>query len=354
MPSLKRVFPPSISPKKVLQTSLLVLSLQFAGLFACAPLTSSSAEQAADSTLESTDAIDDVGVDDIEVVGDTGDDDPAIAQTTPDSDDAHFLWSVDTPTNTVYLLGSIHILSEDDYPLPGVIQAAFEDAEKVVFEVDLDALDEQETLMLVTEKAAPDSEDERLQAALTPEIQVLAEAAAAEVNLPLSAFYETEPWFFSVNLVVLKLMQLGFSGEYGIDRYLFQQAVETEKEIIGLETLAEQLDIFDTLSVETQQTFVEQTISELDTLETSFNEMRTAWHEGDVEAMEALATLDPEIYPELHDKLLTERNLSWVEDIKPMLADSDDYLIVVGAAHMLGETGLVQQLEGLGYTVEQQ
>lgn len=82
--------------------------------------------------------------------------------------------------------------------------------------------------------------------------------------------------------------------------------------------------------------------------------MRVAWHEGDVAAMEALATLDPAIYPELHDKLLTERNLNWVSEITPMLTDSEDYLIVVGAAHMLGETGLVQQLESLGYTVEQQ
>ncbi|MEL6556259.1 MAG: TraB/GumN family protein [Cyanobacteria bacterium J06621_11] len=242
--SFKGLSSKSFSLKSAVQTSLIAVGLPLAGIVAF-----TSVSQATPSKIsgKTPDAISNESPNElIEQVS---------AQAVANPDGSNFLWSVETPTNTVYLLGSIHILSEADYPLAAPIQAAFEEAENVVFEVDLNALDPQEMLTLVSEKAAPDSEAERLQTALTPELYALAEEAAAEVNLPLAFFDDTEPWFFSLNIVVLKLMQLGFSGDYGVDKYLLTQAAETGKDIIALETLAEQLDIFDTLSIETQQTF---------------------------------------------------------------------------------------------------
>jgi hypothetical protein len=45
------------------------------------------------------------------------------------------LWKVSDKDNTVYLLGSFHMLTEDDYPLSKDIDAAYADAEEVVFEL---------------------------------------------------------------------------------------------------------------------------------------------------------------------------------------------------------------------------
>ena len=265
----------------------------------------------------------------------------------------NFLWSVETPTNTVYLLGSIHMLEAEDYPLAQPIQAAFQEAENVVFEVDFTALSSQETAAIVHQKALPDSDAERLQAALSPESYALAQDAAAEVGIPLENFNNLEPWFFSITLTVLKLMQLGFSGEYGVDAFLFQQAVNTGKEIIALETVAEQMGIFDDLPVATQNALVEQTIAELESLETSFNDIRTAWKIGDVDTMETLILSELEAYPEVQTALFTRRNQNWLTQITPMLNQTEDYLVVVGAGHLVGETGLVQQLQASGYTLEQ-
>ena len=265
----------------------------------------------------------------------------------------NFLWSVETPTNTVYLLGSIHMLSAEDYPLAQPIQAAFEDAETVVFEVDFGNLRSQETAAIVYQRALPDSDRERLQTSLSPETYALAREAATEVGLPLTDFNNLEPWFFSINLTVLKLLQLGFSGEYGVDAFLYQQAVNQGKEIVALETIAEQMGFFDELPIATQSALVEQTIAELDSLETSFNDIRAAWKIGDVVAMEDYILADLAAYPEVETALFTERNQTWLTQITPMLAQSDDYLVVVGAGHLVGETGLVQQLQANGYVVEQ-
>lgn len=278
---------------------------------------------------------------------------PARSQTEQSQTEQNFLWSVETPTNTVYLLGSIHFLSEADYPLSEPIQAAFEDAEQVVFEIDVSTVSNPENTAIVLERAQPDSENESLLSALDADSYALAEVAAAEVGLPLAGFNRFEPWFFTVTLTSLKLLQLGFSAEYGIDSYLFQQAIDADKEILALETLSDQMNIFDTLSIETQQDLLSQTLTDLAILETSFNEMRMAWTSGDTETLERLLLEGFGEYPDLEHVLITQRNQNWLEQLNPLFNQSEDALIVVGAGHLVGETGLLNQLQSRGYQLEQ-
>ena len=54
---------------------------------------------------------------------------------------------VDGKSNSVYLLGSIHMLREQDHPLPGVIDSAYDDAEIIVMELDMDDMDPAYTQM---------------------------------------------------------------------------------------------------------------------------------------------------------------------------------------------------------------
>ncbi|NER82987.1 MAG: TraB/GumN family protein [Leptolyngbya sp. SIO1D8] len=267
----------------------------------------------------------------------------------------NFLWLIETPTNRVYLLGSIHLLSEEDYPLSQPIQDAFEDAENVVFEIDL-GVPEKEVADVLLDRALPDNEDELLQTALDPETYALVEELSVEFDLPLTFFDDFEPWFFSMNLEVARLLDsgLGLSPKYGIDNYLFQQAIDSDKEIIALETFTEQIDILDSLSTEAQQNLIESTIAETQTVTTLFNEIRAAWRIGDSASMEDLLLSDLTSYPELYDVLIIERNQNWLAKIETMLNQTEeDYLIVVGALHMIGDMGLIQQLQVMGYAPEQ-
>ncbi|MEL6222388.1 MAG: TraB/GumN family protein [Cyanobacteria bacterium J06627_8] len=273
---------------------------------------------------------------------------PAHAQSEP-----AFLWTVESSNNTVYLLGSVHLLRPTDYPLPQPVQDAFDDAEYLIFEVDFDDLNSINTQSLLLDAALPEQPEETFQAALSPDVYQLAENAASEVNLPISMFDRFEPWFFSILMPSVHLLNLGFDPSYGVDPYLFNAAQEAGKPISAFETVEQQISFFDDLSIRTQTTLVEQTIRELETMESSFNILIDAWRSGDVDTFEPLILESFNAYPDVYDVLLRQRNQRWLPTIESLIDQSNDFLIVVGAAHLVGPDGLVQLLQQSGYSVEQ-
>ncbi|MBC6419176.1 MAG: TraB/GumN family protein [Prochloron sp. SP5CPC1] len=263
-----------------------------------------------------------------------------------------FLWKVDSPQNTLYLLGSVHFLKAENYPLPQPMEAAFDDAEGVVFEVNFNEAQDRAVQQLVLQKAQPEAE-ETLIGTLSAQTYNLAKQKAAELGLPMEPFHNFEPWFFTFSFLPLKLQQLGFEASYGVDQYFFRQAVAENKEIVALETLEYQINLFDNLSAEEQEDLLLQTLLELDTLETYFNNLITAWFNGDLAEFTALFLASFADYPDLKEKFLTQRNRNWLPIIEFLLQQKKDYLVVVGAGHLLGEEGLIQLLENRGYLIEQ-
>lgn len=263
-----------------------------------------------------------------------------------------FLWEIESPSNTVYLLGSIHMLRETDYPLAQPIQDAFDEAENIVFEVDLGEAEATSTVA-VLQAAAPDTPGESLPDALSPETYSLAAEAAASVGIPIASFNSFEPWFFFISLQGFKLAQLGFEPNYGVDLYFYNEAQTAEREILALETLEEQLGFFDNLSTQIQADMLEQTIMELDLLGASLDTMVTAWKSGDVASFEKLVLEGFVDYPEVYDVLLVQRNQNWLDDVESFVNQPEDYLVIVGAAHLVGEDSLINLLQERGHTVQQ-
>lgn len=277
----------------------------------------------------------------------------SLANSANSQENSVFLWELESSNNTVSLLGSIHLLRETDYPLPEPIQTAFDAAETVVFEVDIAELNSPDTLETILQAALPDSPEETLLNALSPDTYRLAEAAVASVGLPLESLNQFEPWFLFINLPALKLLQLGFDPAFGIDAYLSGEANRAGKAIAALETVEQQLGFLDDLPVTIQSALVEQTILELDILESSFTALLDAWQSGDVGAFEQLVLAGFADYPEVYDVLLAQRNETWLTTIETFIDQPDDYLVVVGAAHLVGEDGLVAQLQERGYVLRQ-
>ena len=269
------------------------------------------------------------------------------------AEDDVFLWQVESASNTVYLLGSIHLLRETDYPLSQPIQAALEDAEAVVFEIDIAESKSPQTAETFVQAALPDNPDEVLYNVLDDETYRLAEETIAEIGLPFTGFNNFEPWVLYLSLVDMQALQLGFKPEYGVDAYLFEQANLADKDILTLETVEEQIGFFDDLSTPIQADLVRQTLLELDTFETSMETMVAAWKSGDISAFESVVLDGIDDFPEVYDALLVQRNQNWITNIEAFIDRSDDYLVVVGAAHLIGEDSVIQLLKDKGYTVEQ-
>ena len=262
------------------------------------------------------------------------------------------LWRVQSDTTTAYLQGSIHLLSEDAYPLPESIEKAFLSSEQLVLEMDLAVMtDPDAQVEMMVKGMLPRGES--LTDILSPETRKLAEKCATEVGLQMIAFKHYRPWMFVMVLTATRLEQLGFSAQHGVDWHFYQRARELNKGIIGLETLNEQLALFESMVDGDQDAFVRQSLEDFATIEDELNDIIASWGKGDLVGLEKALLDNLRNYPNVHRILIRERNVRWMKTLDEILQSGTTSMIIVGAGHLPGKDGLVTLLRARGYTVEQ-
>lgn len=257
-------------------------------------------------------------------------------------------WRLDGGSNRVYLLGSVHLLREEDHPLPEVIDEIYAEAEVLVMELDYDDVDPAAAQALIREKGTPEGE-RTLPELMGPQAWTRARALAAEVHIPLDGLARVEPWLAAITVEQLMLARIGFDPAFGIEHHLAQRAREDGKEVTGLETLDEQLGFLDGMSLEAQRALLLQSLEESTRIEELMEGLVCAWRYGDLEHLESRLLASIRDYPELYEALVTERNRRWARRIAGLADDRQDYLVVVGALHLVGEDGLPALLEAAGY-----
>ena len=274
------------------------------------------------------------------------------ATTLADSGHPLSLWQIQGESNRIYLLGSIHLLREQDHPLPSAIYDAYEDSDKLIMELDMDDMDpiEGQTLsnqlgLIQDGRTLRDLMGETLYA----EAEVLAEA----MQVPLALLAQSEPWYAAMNIEIMLLMRIGFNPQFGVETSLMNLAVAESKEILGLETLRQQLEFLDGLSEAAQRDMLMQALSEGVDMQETMDSMIDAWREGDVEYLEDNLLTDMQDYPELNRVIVDDRNLDWTNQIEALMDDGIDYLIVVGALHLVGDNGVPNLLSERGHEVVQ-
>lgn len=140
------------------------------------------------------------------------------------------LWRLQTETNTVFLLGSIHVLKEQYYPLNPVIEQAFDESEILVMEVHGDSLEGPAMQQLVTSLGSYTGE-QNIENDLSKSTFELYKQELERSSLPLTQFAKFRPWLAALTLPILKLQQSGISAEHGVDRYFFKRAKEAGKQV---------------------------------------------------------------------------------------------------------------------------
>lgn len=263
-----------------------------------------------------------------------------------------FLWQVRSNKSQIYILGSIHFLKKDNYPLKNAIEKAFDGSHKLVFEIDLKNADHATVQHLTLEKGAH-RDGVTLQQEVSPETYSLAEKRAKELGIEIRALSPLKPWLVALTLTALKLQKLGFSPSSGVDRYLAERAMKSGKPTAGLETAAFQIGLLDRLSRREQEAMLRQTLTEMELVDKGLERIVRSWASGDVDALEELLLSGMRGYPEVHQKIIVDRNRLWLPQIEKMLEESETTLVVVGAAHLVGKEGVVELLKARGYTVEQ-
>ncbi|MGI9307671.1 MAG: TraB/GumN family protein, partial [Gammaproteobacteria bacterium] len=131
------------------------------------------------------------------------------------------LWKLSETDNNVYLMGSIHFLREQDYPLAATIMTAYDESNVVIMEIDMDNLDPMKSMIAMESKGALPG-GQSLQNALGNEDYAEAERKAQELGMSLTLFAGKKPWYAGLLITQLRLMQLGFDPTWGIEQQFTQ------------------------------------------------------------------------------------------------------------------------------------
>lgn len=260
-------------------------------------------------------------------------------------------WQVrDDAGRELWLLGSVHALREQDYPLPPLIDTLYERADVLVMEIDLDDLDPLEAQRVFIE-AAVLPEETTLAARVGTELYARADAHARELGFELRLLERFEPWLVAVTLLDRSMAARGFSAEGGVERYLLGKAGSDAKPVLGLETLAEQIHVFDHLGEAEQALLFEQTLDDLDSDDDTVATLVAAWRNGELDALAASLHEDFVEFPSLYEALVVNRNEAWIDEIETLLGTDDTELVIVGALHLVGEHNVVDLLRERGFEV---
>ncbi len=264
----------------------------------------------------------------------------------------HSLWRVQGPRATVYLMGSVHVLKQDDYPLPAVLEAAFTNASVVAFEADIGEMEQPATqFKLLNKSMLP--EGQTLAQQLSPELYSGFTNEVATAGLPLFVFDRLKPAIAAVTLIALELQKLGLDPEYGLDKYFYARARKAQKPTEALETVDFQFNLLSGFSKEESELLMKMTLRDIDKAKKECAEMIRAWRTGDPEALDKLLNEASREAPALFKRLISDRNQNWAPKIREWLKGDKNVLVVVGAGHLVGKQGLVSLLQAEGFKVEQ-
>jgi uncharacterized protein YbaP (TraB family) len=264
-----------------------------------------------------------------------------------------FVWKATGPRGgTVYLAGSVHLLSAAYYPLAPAFDTAFRSADLLVEEIDL------------LEMSSPDAQLELLTRGMLPSGQSLEQVVAPEtyravgrkvatLGLPIEPLKRLKPWSLALMLQGMEWQKAGFNPDLGLDKHFYDAALAANKKVQGLETLAFQIAQFDQMPMPLQDKLLAETLKELDTTQTAVAQLADSWKAGDAAAVEAIVLDDLKSEPDIYQRLLVDRNRSWLPKIEALFSRPAPAFVVVGAAHLVGSDGILAALKAKGYTVEQ-
>lgn len=261
------------------------------------------------------------------------------------------LWQVRSDTVTMYLLGSVHLLRRSDFPLDPALDAAYENSELLVLELDLNGADTIRAQTMINEIGRITDGD--LADWMGQDDYQRAHALAADLGVDLDRLRQLKPWLAAITVLQLQLARLGFSPDLGVDFYFADRADKDGKTVRALETLEFQLAQFDGLDRQQQSTFLLQSLEEAEDIPGEIDAMVEAWQSGDSAALARVLEDGFSGYPELYDRLVRQRNSNWLPQLLALLDGDKDALVVVGALHLVGSGSVIEMLEQRGFVARQ-
>lgn len=264
---------------------------------------------------------------------------PPVETLPPGATPGPALWQVSDEDTTIYLFGTVHALPRDKNWFDSRIERAFNASEELVTEIDMTNA-AATTQALQAQAQLP--EGQTLRGLMTPDDRMEYEAALVTLGVPVETLDRYKPWFAAMTLALLPLLRSGYDTQSGVEASLGSRAGAGKKRG-ALETVGEQIMLFDGMPVEAQLSFLDQTVEQIPKATNTLDAMVAEWIEGD--AVELARLMNAELTdPVLKDRLLIQRNANWADWIRQRLEQPGTVFIAVGAGHLAGEGSVQDQL----------
>ena len=265
-----------------------------------------------------------------------------------------YFWKIVSSTNTVYLLGSIHMASKDIYPLDKTIENAFNISDYLVVEADILNYD-QVNLQLPMIKQGMFDNSETLQDKIPTGLYNNIKSILKKYNINMQNIDVMKPWLVAFTIYNLKLDELGYKSEFGIDYYFLEKA-NKKKDILELESIDYQINLFGNLSDELQVTYLNSMLNDISQLKKEMTIIFDYWKNGNIINMDKLLKKSVNNNPELKSfyyTLIDQRNINMAKKIEGYLKDNKTFFVIVGAGHFTGKNGIINILENKGHYIQQ-
>lgn len=260
------------------------------------------------------------------------------------------LWKVEQNGNASYIFGSIHLGSEDMYPLSKAVKGAYNNTNTLVVEIDLKPGDEVKMVPLVQkyglDLAVP------LEKRLSTKTLAIYKKVCMEKSLPCEQFAPFKAWLLSAQLSVMSMQQLGYKEGLGIDKHFLALAHQSKKDVISLETAESQFQVLGGFNQQQQEMML---VESLQAKKEDFVGLFNAWKTGDDKSLISmfLKDIDRPGAREMYNALFDDRNFKMVAKIAKNISANKSLFVVVGAGHVVGKNGLVDLLTKKGFKLTQ-
>jgi hypothetical protein len=269
----------------------------------------------------------------------------------------HTLWKIEGGRKPVYLLGSIHVLRRQNYPLERPIEDAFDEAKIVAFEIDLDearAGVARAQPAAATVPKAPPGEPKSLRGQVSRETYRSVVRYLEGQGYPGTVFDGLPASFVAGALVQIEMRQLGFDPDWGVDAYFYRRARKYGKTVVPLETVDEQREAIDGLTHRGNDELVQAALQDVAGLRTMLRDLVRAWKGGEIDKLTMLVNGSFDDRAEVYQNVMVERNARWIPKIEALMAGDVPALVIVGTGHLVGSESVVAMLRAKGYVVTQQ
>lgn len=264
------------------------------------------------------------------------------------------IWEVRSPTNTVYLFGTVHVGARKLYPLSPAVERAYSESHVLALEAD----PTDQSAVLAATKGMSYTPPDNLTHHISPELLDELKKALPAVGLPVEYAEVMRPELLAMTLAMMEVGRQGYDPNLGLDIHLARRAKQDGKRIVELESIAGQLALLSNFSPELQEGMLRSAVDGVSkgSLSADIRDLVSAWRTGDEKRLWELVNKEVDELPaaqaqELREQLYDSRNREMTEKIVAMLAGNEPTLVAVGVGHLLGVNGIVELLRKKGYSV---